>query len=348
MTDTQSAPLRLPPAPPGRTGWPWMDAAPGISPRTGAAPRISIITPSFNQAAFLEETIRSVLLQGYPNLQYIVVDGGSTDGSVEIIKKYAPWLDHWTSEPDRGQSHAINKALARCDSEWFNWINSDDYLLPGALDSVAAAAGAHPSARLITGRLRVVDPIGTAIRSYGVKLTANVTDDIVNHRTAQPAMFYRRAAGLMPDESLHFAMDYGLWVALLAEHGAGAIVNVADELAAFRLHPDSKTSTATDRFENEERCVLCALAKQLGVGSRFLEVLFPAAANVTPLPVCEVGVSRFRLQRAIVRRYLLGDLRRHVRARENAQAVKVGRACLPVAPFATISAAARSWLKRVL
>lgn len=338
----------LPTPPTGTRGWPWQHAEPKPGLRSHSPPRISIITPSFNQAAFLEETIRSVLLQEYPNLQYIVVDGGSTDGSVEIIKKYAPWLDHWTSEPDRGQSHAINKALARCDGEWFNWINSDDYLLPGALDAIAAAAGSHPSVRLITGRLRVVDPIGATIRSYGVKLTANVADDIVNHRTAQPAMFYRRAPGTVPDESLHFAMDYGMWTALLAEHGAGAIANVSDELAAFRLHPDSKTSTATDRFENEERYVLCALAKQLGIGSRFLEVLFPAAANVTPLPVRGVSVSRFQLQRAIVRRYLLGDLRRHVRARENAQAVKIGRACLPVAPFATISAAARSWLKRVL
>jgi len=118
---------KLPPAAPGRTGWPWTEETdPAIYAGREDWPRISIVTPSFNQAQYLEETIRSVLLQNYPNLQYLVMDGGSTDGSVEIIKKYSPWIDHWVSEKDRGQSHAINKGLERCDGEWFNWINSDD------------------------------------------------------------------------------------------------------------------------------------------------------------------------------------------------------------------------------
>ena len=94
-------------------------------------PAISIVTPSYNQAAFLEATIQSILSQNYPRLQYLVIDGGSTEGSIDIIRKYAASLDYWVSEKDRGQSHAINKGLARCTGEIFNWINSDDLLMPG-------------------------------------------------------------------------------------------------------------------------------------------------------------------------------------------------------------------------
>ena len=98
--------------------------------------KISIVTPSFNQADFIEETIRSVICQGYPNLEYIIIDGGSTDGSVEIIKKYEEYLSYWVSEPDRGQAHAINKGISRITGDIFGWINSDDMLLPGSLSTI--------------------------------------------------------------------------------------------------------------------------------------------------------------------------------------------------------------------
>src|SRR5262245_19754812 len=102
----------LPPPPLGKTGWPWTvetQRLPAVRPDGSTWPRISIVTPSYDQGQFIEETIRSVLLQGYPDLEYIVIDGGSTDGAVDIIRKYAPWLTYWTSEPDHGQAHAINK-----------------------------------------------------------------------------------------------------------------------------------------------------------------------------------------------------------------------------------------------
>src|SRR5687767_11548136 len=115
-------------APVGRSGWPWIcpGTARGQLVLAGSDwPRITIVTPSFNQAQFLEETIRSVLLQGYPNLEYIIIDGGSTDKSVDIIKKYEQWLAYWVSEPDRGQSDAINKGFEKATGEVFAWINSD-------------------------------------------------------------------------------------------------------------------------------------------------------------------------------------------------------------------------------
>ena len=119
-TPTLSA---LPPPPDGKTGWPWTEASPSFPafmPNGAEWPKISIITPSFNQAIYLEETIRSVLLQGYPNLEFFIIDGGSTDASVEIIRKYEKWLSGWVSEKDSGQSEAINKGFSRCTGEIFN------------------------------------------------------------------------------------------------------------------------------------------------------------------------------------------------------------------------------------
>ena len=134
----------LPLPPPGRTGWPWTEASaslPPTMPDGGAWPRISVVTPSFNQAQFLEATLRSVLLQGYPDLEYFVMDGGSTDGSVEIIRKYSPWLTQWVSERDGGQSAAINRGLQLGSGLFTTWINSDDMLCQGALVTHASRIG---------------------------------------------------------------------------------------------------------------------------------------------------------------------------------------------------------------
>ncbi len=122
-----------------KTGWPWNVEIPQFSPTMPDGspwPKISIVTPSFNQAEFIEETIRSVICQGYPNLEYIIIDGGSSDGSVEIIKKYENYITYWESEPDQGQAHAINKGISRITGDIFGWINSDDMLLPGSLSII--------------------------------------------------------------------------------------------------------------------------------------------------------------------------------------------------------------------
>lgn len=130
----------LPPASSGEAGWPWTRESPRrleTMPPPLAWPRISLITPSYNQGQFIEETIRSVLLQGYPNLEYIIIDGGSTDNSVEIIKKYDAWLTYWVSEPDGGQTAALNKGFARATGEIYAYLNSDDVYTPGCLQRVA-------------------------------------------------------------------------------------------------------------------------------------------------------------------------------------------------------------------
>ena len=148
----------LPKPPQGRSGWPWTEASrplPRVTTHGEPWPKISIVTPSFNQAQYLEETIRSVLLQGYPNLEYFVYDGGSTDGSVDILRRYGAFLDGWVSERDKGQSDAINKGFARCTGEVVNWLCSDDVLLPGALSQVGQAFVERPETEGTRGRREV-------------------------------------------------------------------------------------------------------------------------------------------------------------------------------------------------
>ena len=129
----------LPPPPSGKAGWPWTEEGPPIPDASAERqqwPRVSIVTPSYNQGRFLEETIRSVLLQGYPDFEYFIIDGGSADESLEIIRRYEPWLTYWTSEPDRGQSDAINKGWARATGDVVTYLNSDDCYLTGAVAKV--------------------------------------------------------------------------------------------------------------------------------------------------------------------------------------------------------------------
>jgi glycosyltransferase involved in cell wall biosynthesis len=206
-------------------------------------PRISIVTPSFNQGQFVERTLRSVLEQGYPNLEYIVIDGGSTDNSAEIIKRYAERLTYLVSESDRGQSHAINKGFERCTGDIYTWLNSDDYLLPGALDAVARAYVADPRAGAWVGACMHAADDGTD-QSL---LDAQVLDlDILGHRWpdvffGQPSCFFSAQAwqecGPL-DEHLHLSMDLDLWLKMLKNH---RFVHVPGVLSYATIHKDAKT-----------------------------------------------------------------------------------------------------------
>jgi GT2 family glycosyltransferase len=213
-------------------------------------PRISIVTPSFRQAEFIEETIRSVLLQGYPNLQYLVIDGGSTDGTTAVLERYSPWLSYWVSEKDRGQSHAINKGFARADGEILAWLNSDDLLMPGALAAVAAAWHRQPG-RLVAGPVIWFEHHGggeAMRRQRGLTFA-----EIVQHWTRrcefhQPGVFFPRELTMAlggVDESLRYAMDYDLFCRLLRRADATII---EQPLARFRYHAGSKTGGEGDLF----------------------------------------------------------------------------------------------------
>jgi glycosyltransferase involved in cell wall biosynthesis len=206
-------------------------------------PRISIVTPSYNQGQFIEETIRSVLLQGYPNLEYIVIDGGSTDDSIEIIEKYAPWIAYWTSEPDRGQAHAINKGLARSTGDLLGWINSDDMLLPQAAQNIAAAFEQSPQAVLVGDIVDSYQDGGHRLLLQQKNITFQTIVEPWRHRMRwhQPGVYFPRSLyqqiGLL-DEALHYVFDRdwlcrALQVALV--HYLGVPV------AQFRHHNQSKT-----------------------------------------------------------------------------------------------------------
>lgn len=218
-------------------------------------PKISLVTPSYNQGQFLEQTIVSVLDQNYPNLEYIVVDGGSTDDSVEIIKKYEDRLSYWVSEPDKGQTDAINKGLRRSSGEILNWINSDDYLLPGALNAAAEAFG-NGDDRLgyVYGICRNITADG---RTFDERKYVNYDSRILRfgrNLFAQPAsLFHRRVldkVGLL-DEELNYAMDYEFW--LRVQDAGFTFKNLCVPIAAFRFHGESKTiagrSKQTDEYE---------------------------------------------------------------------------------------------------
>jgi hypothetical protein len=201
-----------------------------------------VVTPSYNQSAFVEETIRSVLLQGYPDLEYIVMDGGSTDGSPEIVRKYARWLAHWTSEPDSGQAHALNKGFERASGELWAWLNSDDLYTPGALFAAAEAFLRRPEAALIYGDAEQISRDGAAlgrapqVRAYDRRYLLAESNLI-----AQPSAFFRgeafRAVGGL-DPTLHVVMDWDLWLRL---DGQGPICYIPTVLSCMRLYPEAKT-----------------------------------------------------------------------------------------------------------
>lgn len=205
-------------------------------------PRITIVTPSYNQAAYLEQTLRSVLDQGYPDLEYLVLDGGSTDGSAALIERYAPRLSHWRSAKDAGQAAALREGFARATGDVLAWINSDDWYEPGALMKVGEAF-ARGGAEIVHGSVRFVDTAGARLWDAPMVLDERVLA-YESEYPAQPALFWSRAlyekvGGL--DPAFRFAMDYDLLVRMVRAGGRGR--KVWRTLANFRLHPQSKTST---------------------------------------------------------------------------------------------------------
>jgi glycosyltransferase involved in cell wall biosynthesis len=240
----------LPEPPSGKTGWPWTEESnrlPSWKPEGGSYPRISIITPSFNQGRFIEETIRSILLQGYPDLEYFIMDGGSTDGSVEIIERYSPWLSYWVSQPDHGQSDAINRGLKLASGDFATWINSDDLLCKNALVKHATRIGFAPDT-VYVGDCIYVDVTGDVLSSHRGRVKS--LQDLVRLKTVwyagghivQPEVMFPRELYLTVggiDCDNHFTMDFDLWGRFFL---AGAKFQYTDiDFAMFRVQPNQKT-----------------------------------------------------------------------------------------------------------
>lgn len=254
----------LPPAPSGQAGWPWARQSPRrleTMPQCLACPRISLITPSYNQAQFIEETIRSVLLQGYPNLEYIIIDGGSTDDSVEIIKKYESWIAHWVSEPDRGQAHALNKGFALASGQIFAYLNSDDVLTEGTLHRIAdALQGGLDRAIIVTfAGVEFGEGREEVLRTPAIQPAA---EDWLGSPVSlfQPSTFWTRVlherlGGFK--ENLSFCFDKEFFFRAVFQVGSyhAKPYWVASR---FRLHPESKTSSLSDVMWAENRAILNA------------------------------------------------------------------------------------------
>jgi glycosyltransferase involved in cell wall biosynthesis len=242
----------LPLPPEGKIGWPWTEQSKPLAdtaPNGQPWPKVSIVTPTYNQGGFIEEAIRSVLLQGYPDLEYIIIDGGSTDETVDIIKKYEPWLTCWESEPDRGQSHAINKGLLKSTGMLFNWHNSDDVLTPNSLAVTAAAMVKYPQAGYAHGYRIIIDDksvvLGDTRHSHGDKeVFSPGLSTIVTKLKAgcQPGCLMDRRtvvkAGMI-DENLHYIMDMDILSRIALEKPP---VYIPFPVVYLRVYPDVKSA----------------------------------------------------------------------------------------------------------
>jgi glycosyltransferase involved in cell wall biosynthesis len=216
----------------------------------GEWPRVTIVTPSYNQAAFLEDTIRSVLDQAYPNLEYLVIDGGSNDGSVEIIRRHEKAIDYWESVPDRGQCHAINKGWQRSTGEILAYLNSDDLYTPGAILQSVRYLQAHQHEGLVYASAHTIDEHGKrlgTLRAPAFDLRRFVERDFI----PQPTVFFRRdvfrSVGLL-DETLHYWLDYEYWLRATGVTTFGRLESVT---ALMRLHPESKTVSQVQDYQHE-------------------------------------------------------------------------------------------------
>ena len=214
------------------------------------APLVTVITPSYNQAAFLEEAILSVLGQDYPNLEYMIVDGNSTDGSVEIIRKYADKLTWWVSEKDSGQAEAINKGFARANGELVAWLNSDDLLQPGMISTAVEAFQTHPEAGLVYGDVLSIDGDGQPINL--MTFAPYTLKDLMGFNyISQPGVMMRRSvleqAGYL-DESYHYLLDHELWLRMARLAG---MVYIPRQLAVARFHAAAKNLSQTSKYGGE-------------------------------------------------------------------------------------------------
>ena len=229
--------------------------------------KITIITPSYNQGQFIEQTIDSVLSQNYASLEYIIVDGGSTDNTVEIIKKHEKHLAYWVSEPDKGQSDAINKGLKRATGDIVNWLNSDDYYEPDTLHKVSDAF-ADDNTNVLCGKSRLFKGDATVKHSRGTDIyDDNLAKTIGWARIDQPETFFRKSVidqiGSV-NPALHYVMDKEWWVRYLLAFGLSGIRKIDEVLVNFRLHESSKTISQSGGFEAETDALYFNLAQQMG------------------------------------------------------------------------------------
>jgi glycosyltransferase involved in cell wall biosynthesis len=243
----------LPPPQPGKTGWPWNgepQRSLPIIPDGSIFPQVSVVTPSYNQVQFIEETIRSVLLQGYPNLEYLIIDGGSTDGTVDVIRKYERWISHSRSEKDAGQADAINKGWRLSHGSILAYLNSDDTYTPGAILRAVEYLISHPEVAVVNGACNLINENSQILQTIPAWMF-DLKSELRCNMICQQTVFIRRdplfEVGLL-DPGLHYVMDYDLWLKLGLAYKFGHINAVQ---ANFRIARHGKSVVQTERFLNE-------------------------------------------------------------------------------------------------
>jgi glycosyltransferase involved in cell wall biosynthesis len=235
-------------------------------------PLVSIITPSYNQGGFLEQTIRSVLQQTYSRIEYLLIDGGSSDESKQILQKYARHFSYWVSEPDRGQAHAINKGLARAKGEIVGWINADDLLLPETVATAVSAFLENPGIDVVYGGLQRIDAHGKLVPTpvlpkdrIEFSKEQVIGECIVN----QPGSFWQskwvNQVGFL-DENLRYGLDYEYWIRIAL--AGGEFKRLPQAVAQFRLSEGSKTVGETEKMGLEQLKILNDVLAIKALGSK--------------------------------------------------------------------------------
>ncbi|MFP4296919.1 MAG: glycosyltransferase family 2 protein [Spirulinaceae cyanobacterium] len=241
----------LPPPPADKLGWPWTEQPPLLNSHIQDWPQISIVTPSYNQGQFIEATIRSILLQGYPNLEFIIIDGGSSDNTLDIIKKYEPWIAVWVSEGDRGQSDALNKGFKKATGQLIGWQNSDDIYDPNAFYYAAQTLKENPEADIIYGNLNFIDESGKVIKPYPIT-EAKIENMIPYSGICNHSVFYTQRIfqeNNFINDSLRHCMDQEFILRLMIK--SYSFVYESKIVANWRIHGDSKSSQQTLNWAKE-------------------------------------------------------------------------------------------------
>jgi glycosyltransferase involved in cell wall biosynthesis len=253
----------LPPTPPDKTGWPWTERIADLADETPGGtpwPRLSIVTPSYNQGKYIEATIRSALLQGYPNLEYIIIDGGSTDESLSIIKKYEKHITYWVSESDGGHANALNKGFSRATGEVMAWINSDDFYLPGAFKTVAEVMAAFPEIEWMTSALqgwcgrdeRVAHTYAPGFSRRFFEAGGYMGLPYSTAWIQQESTFWRRSlwlkAGGRVNEEISVAIDFELWSRFFR---FAPLATVETALGCFRKHDEQRSRKQASVYRKE-------------------------------------------------------------------------------------------------
>lgn len=239
---------------------------------------VSIVTPSYNQASYLEQTIQSVLGQDYPRIEYIIIDGGSTDNSVEIIQRYADRLAYWTSEKDNGQAEAINKGFARTTGEIVAWLNSDDYYMLNTVSVAVRCFEQNPDAVMVYGNMLAVDGDGNTLNVLKYQ-QLSLEDLLCFQIIGQPSVFFRRSAldeSGMLEPTFHFMLDHHLWIRLAQQ---GRILHVPQVWSAARYHPEAKNRARAAEFGQEAFRVLDWAKQQPGLSEAVSSVRRRALAS---------------------------------------------------------------------